>query len=376
MIQAEAIRARAQAEGFNLVGITRAEPSPTLEAYRQWLEAGMHGTMGYMARPDRVARREDLRVILPDAVTLIMVGRDYRTDAVDEAVLRDARRGRIASYAWHLDYHDIMTPRLEVLMDWLSEQMGTRGRVYVDTGAILERSHAQQAGMGFIGKNTLLIHRRRGSYFFLGEIISTLEVDAYDTPHRATMCGTCRRCLDACPTDAFPRPYVLDARRCISYHTIEHKGIIPRELRGQFGNWLYGCDVCQDVCPFQRFAPLSDEDAFYPRDLWTVAPLLADVLSLDEAGFQQRYGASPIGRIKRARLVRNACIAGGNSGDASLAPLLERLLRDESALVRAHAVWGLWRLAGEGCGGALRSLRAIEHDEAVLDEINACMAVM
>lgn len=335
---AEAFKAKAQELGFNLAGVTRAVPSPTLAAYEKWVEAGMHGSMGYMARPDRVARRRDLTVILPGARSLAVVGLDYRSFDVPETRLSDPARGRIASYAWGLDYHDILTPRLEKLAAWLGAQ---QHRVYVDTGAILERSHAQQAGLGFVGKNTMLIHPRRGSTFFLGEIISDLEFDAYDEPStpQATMCGSCTRCLLACPTNAFPRPYVLDARRCISYLTIEHKGSIDTELRRLMGNWVFGCDVCQDVCPFQRFAQLTPEHAFQPADLDRIAPLLLDLLALDEAGFQARFYGSPIYRIKRERLVRNACVAAGNWGDPQAVPLLEQLLRDESPLVREHATW-------------------------------------
>jgi epoxyqueuosine reductase len=204
---AAALKARALAAGFNLVGITQAAPSPTLDAYLRWAEAGMHGNMGYMARPDRVARRRDLDVILPGARSLVIVGMDYRV-SVPQDMLADSSRGRIASYAWNLDYHDVMEPMLEELAGWVQAtyQRQTGYKVYVDTGAILERSHAQQAGMGFIGKNTMLIHPRRGSYFFLGEIITDIPFDSYDTPGRDTMCGNCTRCLSACPTDAFRSP--------------------------------------------------------------------------------------------------------------------------------------------------------------------------
>ncbi|MEP7293596.1 MAG: tRNA epoxyqueuosine(34) reductase QueG, partial [Chloroflexota bacterium] len=296
---------------------------------------------------------------------LIVVGLDYRTRVAD-ALLKDPSRGRIASYAWGLDYHDLITPRLERLAHSLDAQ----AKVYVDTGAILERSHAQQAGLGFTGKNTMLIHPRRGSSFFIGEILTDLEFDAYDTPGRATMCGTCTRCLNACPTDAFPRPHVLDARRCISYLTIEHKGWIERDLRAKMGNWVYGCDVCQDVCPFQRFAPETGEADFAPRDAEHAAPRLIDLLAMDEAGFAARFGGSAIQRIGRERLVRNACIAAGNWGSAEAIPVLERLLDDVSALVRGHAAWALGQM------GALKRLHAHyagERDAAARDEIAAAL---
>jgi epoxyqueuosine reductase len=343
IFSAEALKSQARELGFNLVGLTRAKPSPTLDAYLRWINAGMNGGMSYMARPDRVARRRDLNVILPGARSLIVAGLDYQTTAVPDSTLNDPSRGRIAAYAWGLDYHDILTPRLEALADWIQVESGKHfsHRAYVDTGAILERSHAQQAGMGFIGKNTMLIHPRRGSAFFLGEILTDLEFDVYDTPHRPTMCGSCTRCLNACPTNAFPRPHVLDARRCISYLTIEHKGTINPELRPLMGNWIFGCDVCQDICPFQRFAQPTKELAFFPVDTDRAAPPLLELLTLNEAVFKTRFQNTPIERIKRERLVRNACIAVGNWGHAGAIPPLKRLLNDTSSLVREHAAWAL-----------------------------------
>ncbi|MCZ2095366.1 MAG: tRNA epoxyqueuosine(34) reductase QueG [Anaerolineae bacterium] len=347
-LAAEAVRQQAASLGFSQVGIIPAAPSPTLGTYLRWIEEGMHGAMGYMARPDRVARRQDLSVILPGVRSLIVVAQEYGTRAVPEDALRDPRRGRISNYAWGADYHDLMTPRLEALAGWLREHAGDEvsSRVYVDTGAILERSHAQQAGLGFVGKNTMLIHPRRGSYRFLGEVLTTLPFDAYDAPHRATMCGTCTRCLVACPTGALPEPYRLDARRCISYLTIELKDTIPVELRPLMGNWVYGCDLCQEVCPFTRFVQPAAEPAFYPTGLDRAAPPLVDLLALDDETFRARFAGSPILRIKRERLVRNACVAAGNSGLAEFVPALDRLATaDASPLVREHAAWALERLA-------------------------------
>lgn len=348
IFSSDALKAKARDLGFNLVGITRANSSPTLDAYLRWIDAGMHGSMGYMARPDRVARRQDISVILPGARSFVVVGLDYQTSAISDEILNDPSRGRIAAYAWGLDYHDILTPRLEALAAWIETESGQKflHRAYVDTGAILERSHAQQAGMGFIGKNTMLIHPRRGSTFFLGEILTDLEFDAYDTPHRAKMCGNCTRCLNACPTNAFPRPHVLDARRCISYLTIEHKGEIDPALRPLMGNWIYGCDVCQDVCPFQRFTQPTNERAFFPADIDRVAPPLLELLTLDDATFKIRFQDSPVERIKRERLVRNACIAAGNWGHPDALSPLKNLLNDDSLLIREHAAWALARIGG------------------------------
>lgn len=344
LFSAEELKTKAVALGFNMVGITPAEPSPTLAAYFRWIEAGMHAEMGYMARPDRQARRRDLNVILPGVRSLVVVGLDYVDAAksnIPEAVLNDPSRGRIASYAWGVDYHQVMQARLEALALWLCAEarQTTTHKVYVDTGAILERSHASQAGQGFIGKNTMLIHPRRGSTFFLGEILTDLVFDVYDAPHRAAFCGTCTRCLKICPTNAFPQPYVLDARLCISYHTIENKGWIDFNLLPQFGNWVYGCDLCQMVCPFQRFAPTAVEPAFLPVDLNRAAPLLCDLLRLNHETFSTLYYGSAIYRIKRDQLVRNACIAAGNWGDKEALPFLETLLSDSSPQVRKYAAW-------------------------------------
>lgn len=352
-VSAHTIRQHAADLGFTQVGVIPAAPSPRLDAYVRWIDAGMHGAMGYLARPDRQSRRRDLNVILPGVRSLIVVALDYGTNAVPESALRDPRRGRFSAYAWGADYHDLMATRLAQVADRLRADSGgdVACRVYVDTGAILERSHALQAGLGFIGKNTMLIHPRRGSFTFLGEILTTQAFDDYDRPFalggesRESLCGTCTRCLRACPTAAFPRPYALDARRCISYLTIELKGAIPVELRPLMGNWVYGCDICQQVCPFTRFVQPSAERAFWPVDVDRAAPPLADLLALDDDGFRARFRDSAIWRIKRERLVRNACVAAGNSGLPEFAPPLYRLAAaDGSALVREHAAWELTQL--------------------------------
>ncbi|NWF69758.1 MAG: tRNA epoxyqueuosine(34) reductase QueG [Chloroflexi bacterium] len=372
---ADAAKTQARAAGFHWLGITPAVPSPTLAAYLRWIEAGMQGEMAYMARADRVLRRRDLNAILPGARSLLVVGVDYGA-AVPGERLQDPARGRFAMYAWGSDYHDDITPRLEMLAEGLLAASGQRPsqRVYVDTGALLERSHAQQAGLGFVGKNTMLIQARRGSYFFLGEILTDLEFDHYDTPHNASMCGSCRRCLAACPTDAFPQPYVLDARRCISYLTIEHKGWIERALRPLLGNWVYGCDVCQEVCPFQRFAPLRPASAQVAE---RAAPPLLELLALDEAGFRERFWGTAVYRLRRERLLRNVCVAAGNWGHENALAPLARLLQDASPLLRGHAVWGLARLKGRGemlgaeVDKVLRTLAERETDADVRAEIAA-----
>lgn len=366
------LKEKARALGFSMAGVVAARPGKRLAAYYRWLENGYHGRMSYLSRPDRLARRDDLNVILPGVRSILCVGLDYETIQLPDHIANDPARGRISNYAWGVDYHDVMTPRLEELGHWLSQQAGgeTRSKVYVDTGAILERDHAESAGLGFTGKNTMLIGPRRGSWFFLGELLTTAELTP-DRPQPMPTCGACRRCLEACPTAAFPKPYVLDSRRCISYLTIELKGWIPRDLRPLMGNWVYGCDVCQEVCPFNRFAPESEESAFRPADYDAGAPPLLDLLALDEDEFEQRFANSPIKRIKRARLVRNACVAAGNWGSETAVPRLINLLSDPEPVVRGHAAWALGRIGGERVREVLSAVLETETDEQVRAELEA-----
>ena len=361
---------RASALGFSAIGICGPEAARRLPAYLQWLVDGHHGEMGYMARPDRVERRRNPQIILPGLRSIITVALDYATGSIPPEIANDPGRGRISNYAWGLDYHAIMTPRLEELAAWLRAQDPlVQTRVYVDTGAILERDHAETAGLGFIGKNTMLIAPRGGSWRFLGELLTTLPLAPTRPARHMPVCGSCRRCLDACPTAAFPAPYVLDSRRCISYLTIELKGWIPRELRPLMGNWIYGCDICQDVCPFNRFAVPATDTALQPESLDAVAPPLLDILQLDEAAFDERFAHSPIKRIKRGRLLRNACVAAGNWGNPSPVPSLAALLRDEEAIVRGHAAWALHRTGDELARRALRHALAREEDQRVREEL-------
>lgn len=366
------LKAQALALGFSMVGVIPAAPGRRLDAYRAWIAAEMHGAMGYMARPDRIARREDLNVILPGVQSLVCVGLDYSWLSPPEEIANDPSRGRISNYAWGADYHNILTPRLQALADWLREAAAEEqvaSKVYVDTGAILERDHAETAGLGFTGKNTMLIHPQRGSWMFLGELLTTLPL-AYDTPRPMPSCGRCTNCLEACPTAAFPQPYVLDARRCISYLTIELKGWIPRELRPLMGNWIYGCDICQVVCPFNRFAPGTAEPAFRPPEWNATAPPLVELLRLDEVGFQQRFANSPIKRIKRRGLLRNVCVAAGNWGDPAAVPALSDLLHnDPEPLIRGHAAWALRQIGGEAAEQAITAALQQETDEQVRQEL-------
>ncbi len=364
-----ALKAKAQALGFSFVGIVAARPSRQLAAYKAWISAEMHGEMGYLARPDRLIRREDPAVILPEVASIICVGLDYFTNPVPAYIANDPNRGRISNYAWGADYHTVMTPRLKELAAWLQAEAGaqTRSKVYVDTGAILERSHAEDAGLGFVGKNTMLINPRHGSYLFLGELLTTQSLTP--DPIQTTMpgCGSCTRCLTDCPTDAFPAPFVLDARRCISYLTIELKGWIPAALRPLMGNWIYGCDICQTVCPWNRFAKATNEVLFSAETPDMQAPLLADILTLDQAQFDEHFANSPIKRIKRNRLVRNACIAAGNSKNQAFQPILEDLLYDDDRIVRGTAAWAIGRI-GIIDSRAIEASLVSEHDAEVRAE--------
>ena len=351
MLNPETVTQMAVEYGFDLVGFAPAGPTPGAQAFLDWLSAGYAGEMQYLSRDP--SKRLDPRNALPDARTVVIVGMSYDTQAVPEAVLRDPSRGRIARYAWGRDYHDVITPRLRAF----GERLAKSSRAYVDTGPVLERAWAEQCGLGFIGNNTCLIHRSRGSYFFLGAVLVgeeigdwRFEIDRQSlpiSPKSVSGCGRCTRCLTACPTQAFPAPGVLDARRCISYLTIEQKGSIPVELRPLMGNWIFGCDVCQEVCPYvRRYSTPAREKAFYPADIERAAPRLLDVLALDRNGFNARYKSapSPVARAKRRGLLRNACVAAGNWGSHDALPALETLLSDDEPLIREHAAWAIMRI--------------------------------
>ena len=350
MLSTSLVREKATELGFDLVGFAPAGPTSGASAFVDWLSAGYAGEMNYLAHEPH--KRADPRQVLPGARSVILVGVSYETNAVPHEVLQDPSRGRIARYAWGQDYHDVLTPKLRELGEFVSRE----SRAYVDTGPVLERAWAEACGLGFIGKNTCLINRERGSYLFLGAVLVAEEIDdrRWTTDNKLESsvvrrqsslhgCGNCTRCLVACPTQAFPQPGVLDARRCISYLTIELKSSIPTELRPLMGNWIFGCDVCQDVCPYvRRFStPTKSKlgQAFYPVDWDRAAPKLVDVLTLDRAAFNTRYKATPIARAKRRGLLRNACVAAANFGGDEVLPALQKLLTDEEPLVREHAAW-------------------------------------
>jgi epoxyqueuosine reductase len=336
-----AIRRQALDAGFDAVGFAPADLGPearrNLEGY---LAHGYHGDMGWLA--DTAERRGHPRALWPEARSVVCVAQNYGPAEDPMALLDRPDRGTISVYARNRDYHDLMKKRLKRLARWLHETYGAEVKVFVDTAPVMEKPLAERAGLGWQGKHTNLLSRELGNWIFLGEVFTTLELEP-DTAG-GDHCGSCRACLDACPTDAFPAPYQLDATRCISYLTIEHKGHIPRELRPKMGNRIYGCDDCLAVCPWNKFARRTGEDALAGR-LELKAPRLRDLAMLDDAGFRQVFTASPIKRTGRDRFVRNVLIAIGNSGLPELAETARSLLDDESELVRAMAVWALARLA-------------------------------
>jgi len=337
--RSEIVKTLAREAGFDIVGIAPVDRPDHLDFFPGWVERGYSGEMGYLA--SQVDRRSDVRTAFPWARALVVVGLQYDTD---EPYSTDAPedRGWVSRYAWGDDYHDVMTKMLDQLAERVEDRLGPmRSRRYVDTGPIVERAYAAAAGLGAWGKNTCLLHPEHGSWFFIGELVTDLDLGA-DTP-RTDMCGSCTACLDACPTGAFPEPFVLDATRCISYLTIELKGNIPEELREGVGRHVFGCDICQDVCPWNRKRRHTGGEVFEARE-GLAAPDLGNLADLDAAAFRERFRKNPIKRAKRRGLLRNVCVAIGNSADAAYRPVLERLADDEDTVVRAHAEWALGKL--------------------------------
>ncbi len=339
--------------GFDTVGFATAEHgAEAASGLRGFLDQGLHGEMDWMARNAGI--RADPCAIWPEARTVIALGMNYGPAEDPLAATRRRDRGAISVYARGTDYHKVMKRRLKRLARHIHRRYDAEVKVFVDTAPVMEKPAAVRAGIGWQGKHTNLVSRDFGSWLFLGEVFTTLALppDAPDADH----CGTCQACLDVCPTDAFLGPNRLDARRCISYLTIEHKGHIPREFRTAMGNRIYGCDDCLAVCPWNKFAQAAHELAFMPR-VELSAPRLADLAGLDDAGFRHVLPGSPIKRIGRDRFVRNVLIALGNAGDPSLAPAAEALLDDASPLVRAMAVWALSRLLDPAAFARLRDRR-------------------
>jgi epoxyqueuosine reductase len=330
------------------------------ERLREFLAAGAHGDMDWMAA--KAERRGDPRTMWPQVRAIVMLGVNYGPRGDPLAILKQRTRGAFSVYAQGDDYHEVIKPRLKKLGRWLIEQAGGDIKVFVDTAAVMEKPLAEAAGLGWQGKHTNLVSLDLGSWLFLGAIFTTLDLPP-DAPER-DHCGTCHACLDVCPTAAFPAPYQLDARRCISYLTIEHKGAIPRELRPLMGNRIYGCDDCLAVCPWNKFAQAGREMKLEAREALR-APQLAELARLDDAGFRALFAKSAVKRIGRNRFLRNVLIAIGNCEDASLAGEAERLLEDASPVVRGAAVWALGRLDRARLVHQAARCRAAESDPDV-----------
>jgi len=359
------IKEQAHALGFELAGIAPATPADCFERLRDWLDRGFAGEMEYMHR--HVDARRKPSSILPEVRSVVMVGMNYAPGVSgqgpgvsEKSNNRPAASSltpdnlplttaRVARYAHGADYHDVMRQRLKQLLAWVQlAAPGCRGRGVVDTAPLLERDFARRAGLGWFGKNTMLIHKRLGSYFFLGALLLDLELTP-DPPHLASHCGSCTACLDACPTNAFAGPGWLDSRRCISYLTIELRGPVPTELRSHMGDWLFGCDICQEVCPWNRKAPPGGEPLLTPRpELESLDPI--ELLSLSEEEFPRRFRGTALLRPRRSGLLRNAALFLGNQRNPAALPALERALTDADPVVREAAEWAIAEIRGQESG--------------------------
>src|SRR5262249_43522859 len=363
---AESIRAAAHRAGFERVGFTAAKPAPHAHELRAWLEAGMHATMAYMQDPD--GRRANPKTYVPWARSVVVVALAYRTD---DTLSTDSSRAAISSYAWGDDYHREARSRLEALRTSIAELVpGSRTHPFVDTSPVLEKGFAEAAGIGWRGKHTNVIAQRAGSWFFLGGLLT--DVDLEPDAAARDRCGTCERCIDVCPTRAIVAPYVVDARRCIAYLTIENRGPIERAFRPLIGNRVFGCDDCQDVCPWNRHAARTRVAAFAPRD-GNLNPLLSSLITMTRTEWNRRFKKTPVRRATYEGFIRNVAVALGNWGDPSAAPGLIARLADPSPLGRGHVAWALGRVATADAIAALRCRRAVEEEAWVRDEIDAAL---
>jgi epoxyqueuosine reductase len=368
----ESLAREALALGFDCIGVTAPDAiADAARHFHDFLASGAHGDMDWLAR--NPARRADPRALWPGVRSVIMLGVNYGPDDDPLAILTQRTRGAISVYAQGDDYHDVIKKRLKVLARWLVATAPCEVKVFVDTAAVMEKPLARAAGLGWQGKHTNLVSRAFGSWLFLGAIFTTLDLPGDDAEN--DHCGSCQACLDICPTAAFPAPYKLDARRCISYLTIESKGPIPHEFRKAIGNRIYGCDDCLAACPWNKFAQAGREAKLAARDELR-APELAELAQLDDLAFRTYFSKSPVKRIGRDRFVRNVLIAIGNSSDGSLAKTVERLLADDNALVRGAAVWALSQLIAREAFETLASkAMAAETDETVREEWRHALAL-
>lgn len=359
------IRCEAARLGLDAVAMTHVDSIPlAAERLMQFIAEGRHGSMTWMA--DKADRRSSPRALWPEARSVIMVGQSYAPECDPLDALADKNRAAVSVYARGRDYHDVLKAKIRQLAGFVQSHAGGDVKIFVDTAPLMEKPLAQAAGLGWQGKHTNLVSREHGSWLFLGAILTTVEItpDAPEVDH----CGSCRRCLDVCPTQAFPAPYQLDARRCLAYLSIEYKGHIPSAFRAAMGNRVFGCDDCLAVCPWNKFAQAAREAKFAARP-GTDNPPLIEILALDDAAFRARFAGTPVKRTGRDRIVRNALIAAGNSGNAGYAAVIEELLGDPSPLVRAMAVWALARLVSpEKFAGIKARNAARESDAAVRAE--------
>ncbi len=335
-----ALASLAEEQGFSLFGVAPAVPAPNGVAYLRWLDAGCEAEMAWMRRTPE--KRLDVRQVLPGIRSVIVLGLSYWQGTNLPGIAE--RRGRIARYAWGKDYHEIVLEKLKPLEKLLESAGGTQ-KVYVDTGPVLERDYGSLAGLGWQGKSSMLVSRSCGTWFFLSEILTTVELEP-SVPEKFH-CGKCERCIAACPSGAIVSPGVVDSRKCLSYWTIEHKGSIPLDIRPLLENWIYGCDLCQEACPWNRFATASREEKFRPKD--AVFLRLRDYLRLDDRGFREAFRDSPILRIKRSRFFRNVCVALGNTGNEKDLDALELVASETDPLIKEHASWAIARIR-ERCG--------------------------
>jgi len=366
-VESSVLKRQAQALGFDAIGIASARDAwPAGARLREFLDEGRHGDMNWLAQErDGANPREHPQALWSEARSAILVGQSYATNDDAIALLQRKQSGIVSAYAARRDYHDVVKGKLKQFAQWLARESGADVKVFVDTAPLMEKPLAQRAGLGWQGKHTNLVSREHGSWLFLGAILSAAEI-APDAPEQ-DHCGSCRACLDACPTNAFPAPYQLDARRCLAYLTIEHKGQIPREFREAMGNRIYGCDDCLAVCPWNKFAQASKEARMAMRDELRLAPL-AELAALDDASFRTRFASTPVKRTGRDRFVRNVACAIGNSSDATLAHVAEHLTADSSPLVRGMAVWAARRLLDVEAFERLKSARLPREGEPSVAE--------
>lgn len=367
---AKRVKSEARMLGFDPVGITSAEPFfETATVVSERSRAGLMDGLPWYTE-DRARRGCFPNLMLSEVRSIIALGLDYQVEPLP--LPSDGRlRGKVSRYAWNRDYHHVFEERVKQLIEKLKRMGGQSAKFYVDYGPMPDRAVAFRAGLGWHGKNTNLLTTKKGSWVFLGEILTDLDLEP-DQPLKKS-CGSCIRCIPACPTGAIVSPYVLDNKRCISYHTIENRGPIPRELRAQFGDWVFGCDICQDVCPVNHRVAAKGDPEFSPNTENDSRPDLVELLEMTEEDFQERYRGSPLRRAKRVGLQRNACVALGNIGDKSSVPALARALNGAEPLVRGHAAWALGRVGGAQARQVLLDASLAEKQELVIEEIAAAL---